>query len=114
MSGQILSVKEFLEKIAAPRGITVANIEAQLKSELDGGKDFEMHVGAESELFTIPNAAIKEYFDAKIVKPKATAPVDEEALKKMLSFEPTADDIQKRIAGEKATAAPVKEAKVGK
>jgi hypothetical protein len=84
-----MTVKDFLSKIAAPRGITINDIERQLQSELVADKDYAMTVGAEGQLYIIPIAEIRAYFGAKVEKPKEFTPVDDESFKKMMDFDAT-------------------------
>ena len=102
-----ISVKDFLAKVAAPRGMTLSDIETQLRDELRCGESLKMFVGKD-KFYVMSNAAIKEYFNIKDAPPaEEAAPVVKEAFDKMMDFDAGAETI-------KASAQPAEGKKVDK
>lgn len=99
-----ISVKDFLAKVAAPRGMTLSDLERQLRDELRCGESLKMFVGND-KLYVMSNEAIKEYFNIKDAPPsEEAAPVAKEAAAKMMDFDVAVETI-KSIA-KKAEPAP--------
>lgn len=76
MEETVVSVKDFLTKIAGPFGLLIENIERTFREEIAAGKDFGIFVGPESKHYTIPADALKKYFEQKD-KPVVTLPADD-------------------------------------
>jgi len=83
----LISVKDFLSQIAAPRGLQLENIERTFREEIAAGKDFGIFVGPASKHYVIPVKALKEYFEEKD-KPKGVVPEDKSAFEDFMKEVP--------------------------
>ena len=84
----VISVKDFLSQIAAPRGLQLENIERTFREEIAGEKDFGIFIGPTSKHYVIPVKALKEYFEDK-VKPKEVVPENKGAFEEFMKDGPS-------------------------
>lgn len=82
----LISVKDFLSQIAAPRGLQLENIERTFREEIAAGKDFGIFVGL-GKHYAIPLEALKKYFEDK-TKPKDVVPEDKGAFEDFMKDGP--------------------------
>lgn len=81
----VIEAEELVTAIAAPRGITKANIEMQLRDEMRCGQGYRMIVRGKRAYY-VPLESIKLYFGITEKPEEQAAPVVKQALDKMVDF----------------------------